>query len=123
MATNDTAARGDRRGMCEFPGGCSRPSLDDPKTGRPSKYCGQADPGGPVHNKGNAWKERRRLATVGAGPAEPPTAAGDEAVVTAPVSMARATLGVQLEELPARLAELRSFLEAVTETVTSVTDV
>ena len=119
MTTNDAAAG--RRGMCEFPGGCSRPSLDDPKTGRPSKYCGQADPGGPVHNKGNAWKERRRLATVGAGQAEPLGAAGVEEGVTASVSMARATLGVQLEELPRRLAEFRVFLEAVTETVTSVT--
>ena len=121
MTTNDIDAAGALR-RCEFPGGCSRPSRDDPKTGRPSKYCGQADPGGPVHNKGNAWKERRRLAAVGAGQAQP-SDAGDEGGAGAPVSMARATLGVQLEELPNRLAELRGFLETMTETIASVTDV
>ena len=45
--------------LCTYPG-CTRPRRPDPATGRPSRYCERADEGGgPIHNRGTAWKARR----------------------------------------------------------------
>ncbi len=80
------------------------PRRPDPATGRPSRYCERADEGGgPIHNRGTAWKARR--AHTGDAPPR-------EDGLTAPVSMARATLEQRLSELPGRFEDLRQYLEA-----------
>lgn len=101
--------------QCHYPG-CGRASRPDPATGRPSLYCEQADPeGGPVHNRASAWRARRARSS-GAVVVQQDTAA-------APVSLARATLEQRLAELPAQVAGLREFLDAVLEGVRAAGDV
>ena len=92
--------------LCTYPG-CTRPRRPDPAAGgRPSRYCERADEdGGPVHNRVTAWKARRTHRD------DAPTQ--DEGGLTAPVSMARATLDQRLAELPGRVADLRQYLDAV----------
>jgi hypothetical protein len=66
-ATNPTGGDG---GTCRYPD-CPRPRRPSNATpGRPSLYCEQADPDGPIHNAANAWKD----ASVVAGTRAPPTA-------------------------------------------------
>ena len=90
--------------LCTYPG-CTRPRRPDPATGRPSRYCERADEGGgPIHNRGTAWKARR--AHTGDAPPR-------EDGLTAPVSMARATLEQRLSELPGRFEDLRQYLDGV----------
>ena len=70
-----------------------------------SRYCERADEGGgPIHNRGTAWKARR--AHTGDAPPR-------EDGLTAPVSMARATLEQRLSELPGRFEDLRQYLDGV----------
>ncbi|MDZ4270603.1 MAG: hypothetical protein U1D00_33870, partial [Mycobacterium sp.] len=77
------------RDRCSYPG-CSRPRRPDPATGRPSRYCEQADDvGGPIHNRATAFKARRAHQQGG-------VTVQDEAGTAAPVSMARATLDQRL---------------------------
>ena len=96
------------RDHCSYPG-CMRPRLPDPATGRPTRYCGQADEdGGQVHNRATAFKARR--AQQGGG-----VLTDDEPGVAAPVSMARATLDQRLAELPTRFTDLRQYLDGVVE--------
>lgn len=100
---------------CHYPG-CGRARRPDPATGRPTRYCGEADPaGGPVHNPASAW--RARNAQGGA------VATQDPAGVAAPVSLARATLEQRLDELPGKFAELREYLDAVLTGVQAAGDV
>ena len=89
--------------LCTYPG-CTRPRRPDPATGRPSRYCERADEGGPVHNRGTAWKARRT---------QRDDVPAQEDGLNAPVSMARATLEQRLVELPGRVADLRQYLDAV----------
>ena len=93
--------------LCTYPG-CTRPRRPDPATGRPSRYCERADEeGGPVHNRATAWKARRTHREDAA-----PTQ-DEGGGLSAPVSMARATLDQRLAELPGRVADLRQYLDAV----------
>lgn len=95
-------ARPDRDG-CTYPG-CTRPRSPDPATGRPSRYCEQADEvGGPMHNRASAFKARRAHPQGG-------VTTQDDPGTSAPVSMARATLDQRLSELPGRLDDMRSYL-------------
>ncbi|WAJ47959.1 hypothetical protein OK015_28830 (plasmid) [Mycobacterium sp. Aquia_216] len=99
-------AAGDPRDRCNYPG-CSRPSRPDPATGRPSRYCEQADAdGGPLHNRANAWRARRAQRVAVATQEE-------DTRLAAPVSLARATLEQRLVELPEQVATLRGYLDDV----------
>lgn len=102
------------RDSCSYPG-CTRPRLPDPSTGRPTRYCGQADAdGGPIHNRASAWKARR---------SQSGTVIHDEPGATAPVSMARATLDQRLAELPERFADLRQYLDGVVSDLRAAGDI
>ncbi|TSD94864.1 hypothetical protein FOS14_19680 [Skermania sp. ID1734] len=50
---------GEKAPTCRFPG-CTRPPRPTPATGRPTQYCEQADPDGPLHTAANAWKARHK---------------------------------------------------------------
>jgi hypothetical protein len=112
-AMSEDAATGQSKDRCQYPG-CTRASRPDPATGRPSLYCEQSEDGGPVHNRANAWRARR---THRAG------ALVQEQAVAAPVSLARATLEQKLAELPAKVGELREFLDDVVASVRGAGDV
>lgn len=101
MNDADAAAPQTDRGRCSFPG-CDRPVKPTSATGRPSRYCEQADGDGPVHNRGSAWKARLALRDA--------VVVDAADTVATPVSMARATLDQRLMELPGRFEEMRSFL-------------
>ncbi|WP_200865864.1 coiled-coil domain-containing protein [Mycobacteroides abscessus] len=102
---------------CHFPG-CDRARRPDPATGRPTRYCGQADPdGGPVHNPASAW--RARQARAGTGTPSQEQGGG----LAAPVSLARANLEQQLAELPERLGALRQYFDGVVAAVREAGDV
>src|ERR1700739_2001507 len=82
---------------CHYPG-CTRPSRPDPATGRPSRYCEQADgTGGAGHTRANAWKARRAQRGI--------VATQEDPGLTVPVSLARATLEQRLSELPGQFAD------------------
>lgn len=101
---------------CHYPG-CGRARRPDPSTGRPTRYCGQADPdGGPVHNPASAWRARQAQ-QAGA------VATQEEAGLAAPVSLARATLEQQLQQLPQKFGELREYLDSVMAGVRAAGDV
>lgn len=115
MSEIDGPAREPQRDQCSYPG-CTRPRRPDPSTGRPTRYCEQADDaGGPVHNRANAWKARR--AREGA------VIALDADAAAAPVSLARATLEQRLAELPGRFADLRSYLDEVVSGIRDAGDI
>ena len=118
MGRMNELSGGDRpdqqRERCGFPG-CTRPRRPDPATGRPSRYCEQADEGGPVHNRASAWKARR--AKQGALEVQ------DENATVVPVSLARATLDQRLAELPGKFDELRSYLDGLVATVAAAGDI
>jgi DNA repair exonuclease SbcCD ATPase subunit len=98
---------------CHYPG-CSRARRPDPATGRPTRYCGQADPdGGPIHNPASAWRARQSQSGA--------VAAQEQ--VAAPVSLARATLEQRLAQLPEKVAEIREYLDAVVAGVQAAGDV
>lgn len=99
---------------CSYPG-CRRPTRPDPATGRPSKYCEQADPDGVVHNRATAFKARRAEAQGESAVAQQDT--------SAPLSMARATLEQHLAALPNRITELRQHLDDVLVGVRAAGDV
>ena len=102
-------------GTCRYPD-CPRPrKLSDATPGRPSLYCEQADPGGPIHNAANAWKERRRRAT-GARQSDGTDDAGR------PVSMAKLTLEDQLAQLPGQIDGLVIALQEIRDNVTVTRD-
>lgn len=89
-------------GRCHYPG-CRRPSRPDSATGRPSLYCEQSDPeGGPVHNRANAWRQRR---------AEKSISPGRQEATTAPASRGRASFEEQVARLPDKFAELSALLD------------
>lgn len=99
---------------CTYPG-CTRPRRPDPATGRPTRYCEQADAnGGPVHNRVTAWKARQTQ--QGTVTTQAPTAP------SAPVSLARATLEQHLAELPGKLTEQRRYLDALVEALRAASD-
>lgn len=103
------------KNRCHYPG-CGRARRPDPSTGRPTRYCGQADPdGGPVHNPASAW--RARQARAGS------VATEQEVGPAAPVSLARVTLEQQLEQLPEKVGELREYLDSVLAGVRAAGDV
>lgn len=115
MSEIDGPAREPQRNHCSYPG-CTRPRRPDPSTGRPTRYCEQADEaGGPVHNRANAWKARR--AREGA------VTALDSEATAAPVSLARATLDQRLAELPERFADLRHYLDGVVADIRDAGDI
>ncbi|MBS9535586.1 hypothetical protein KIH27_18530 [Mycobacterium sp. M1] len=111
---SETPAMDLTREPCTYPG-CTRPRRPDPTTGRPTRYCEQADDdGGPVHNRVTAWKARQaQQSTVDT--QDPPG-------VAAPVSLARATLEQHLTELPDKLAEQRRYLDALLDTLRTASD-
>ena len=107
MSENALVPASETDRLCTYPG-CTRPRRPDPATGRPSRYCERADEeGGPVHNRATAWKARRTHREDAA-----PTQ-DEGGGLSAPVSMARATLDQRLAELPGRVADLRQYLDAV----------
>lgn len=97
---------------CHFPG-CTEPSRPDPATGRKAKYCEQTIDG-VLHNRANAWHQRRRQEPA----AEPAT--GE--LVAAPVSMARATLEERLNRLPGLFEEARDYMDSVIEELRAASD-
>lgn len=97
---------------CHFPG-CTEPSRPDPATGRKAKYCEQTIDG-VLHNRANAWHQRRRQEPA----AEPAT--GE--LVAAPVSMARATLEERLNRLPGLFNEAREYMDSVVEELRAASD-
>lgn len=100
----DSAVQSDA-GRCHYPG-CRRPSRPDSATGRPSLYCEQSDPeGGPVHNRANAWRQRR--AEKSTSPDTPEAA----------VSHRAASFEEQVAQLPNKFAELSSFLDQLAAVV------
>ncbi|MBN3459775.1 hypothetical protein JNN96_37725 [Mycobacterium sp. DSM 3803] len=100
---------------CHYPG-CGRARRPDPSTGRPTRYCGEADPGGgPVHNPASAW--RARQAQAGS------AVTTEEAAPAAPVSLARASLEQRLEQLPEKVGELREYLDSILAAVQAAGDV
>lgn len=102
---------------CHYPG-CSRARRPDPATGRPTRYCGQADPdGGPVHNPASAWRARNAQSGATA------VATQDERGFAAPVSLARASLEQQLDQLPEKVTELREYLDDVLAGIRQAGDV
>lgn len=106
MTESDAEAAPPSKDRCHYPG-CTRARRPDPATGRPTRYCGQADPdGGPVHTPASAWKARNAQRGAAVATQEPPTPA-------APVSLARATLEQRLELLPEKFAELREYLDSL----------
>jgi hypothetical protein len=104
-------------GTCRYPD-CPRPRRPSEATpGRPSLYCEQADPDGPIHNAANAWKERERRRR-GTSAADGKTAAE----AGRPVSMAKLTLEDQLGQLPARIDGLIGALREIRDNVTITRD-
>lgn len=100
-----------QRDHCSYPG-CTRPRRPDPATGRPSRYCEQPDVhGGPVHNRATAFRARRAGVAV-----------QEDSAVSAPVSMARATLDQRLAELPSRVEELRQYFDDVVADIRAAGD-
>ena len=111
---SDTPAVEPGTDHCTYPG-CTRPRRPDPATGRPTRYCEQADAsGGPVHNRVTAWKARQTQ--QGTITTQAPSAA------TAPVSLARATLEQHLAELPGKLTEQRRYLDALVDALRAASD-
>jgi chromosome segregation ATPase len=103
------------RDRCHYPG-CTRPRRPDPATGRPSRYCEEADAGGgPVHNRATAWKARR----AGHGG----VTTQDDPGIAAPVSLARATLDQRLADLPTKIADLRQYLDELAVTIRAAGDI
>lgn len=103
------------RDRCNYPG-CTRTRLPDPATGRPTRYCGQADAGGgPIHNRATAWKARR---THQGG-----VLTQNDENPAAPLSMARATLDQRLAEMPRRLEDFQSYLGAVVADIRDAGDI
>ncbi len=95
---------------CRYPD-CARPRrAADATPGRPALYCEQADPGGPIHNAANAWKERDRRRRDGG-----PGGGGEE--TARPVSMARLTLEDRLAQLPTQIDALVGVLQAIQHSV------
>ena len=110
MSKSEVAGAESARDMCSYPR-CTRRRRPDPVTGRPGRYCEEADEGGgPVHNRASAFKARRADQQAGVDVQE-------DLGTAAPVSMARATLDQRLDELPGRLEDLRSFLGEMAATV------
>jgi len=78
-------------------------------------YCEQTGPdGGPVHNRVSAWRARR---------AQQAGTVVQEEAVSAPVSLARASLEQRLTELPIRLSEVQDFLSRLVAEVRAAGDV
>lgn len=93
--------------VCRYPG-CERASRSDAGPGRPAGYCEESDgEGSPVHNRANAWRARQ------AQKASATVVDVDEKLVSAPVSMARASLEQQLAELPSKVSEFRDYMDKV----------
>lgn len=111
-AAADSSAAVDRD-RCTYPG-CTRARRADPATGRPSGYCEQADPGGPVHNRATAWKARRAQRAAAAAGGE---GAGEQPSPAGAVSMARLSLEQRLAELPGVIDGVRRHLDAVVAAV------
>lgn len=100
---------------CEFPG-CTRPSRSETGTGRPPKYCEEADPaGGPVHNRLNAYRLRQaRPRAVDVAEASPGT--------VRPVSIATMGLEQAIAGFLAGADALATQLTAVTTHVRTASD-
>ena len=87
---------------CRFPGCRRPPAVRRGDRGRVPEFCGEADPGGPVHTRQAARAEQARrtarevelLARAGL-----PAAGPGEAVETVPVDWARASLGALISQL------------------------
>jgi DNA repair exonuclease SbcCD ATPase subunit len=111
-----TPAPGGYDEPCRYPD-CTRPRRPSHATpGRPSLYCEQANPGGPVHNAANAWKERerrRRGKSSGDGGAQD----GGR-----PVSLAKLSLEDQLGQLPGQIDGLIRVLNGIRENVNTIRD-
>lgn len=110
-----TARPDEDDGTCRYPD-CTRPRKpSDAAPGRPSLYCEQPEPGGPIHNAANAWKERRRRAT-GARQSDGADDAGR------PVSMAKLTLEDRLAQLPGQIDGLVIVLQQISENINVTRD-
>ncbi len=116
MTGPDVEAAPSSKDRCHYPG-CTRVRRPDPATGRPTRYCGEADPdGGPVHTPASAWKARNAQRDAAVTTQEPSNAA-------APVSLARATLEQRLEQLPEKFGELREYLDSLLAGIREAGDV
>ena len=113
MSEAPATANETNKSLCNYPG-CTRPRRPDPATGRPSRYCERDDDGGPVHNRANAWKARR---------VQRDNATTREDGLSAPVSMARATLEQRLSELPERIADLHQYFDGIVIGIRAAGDV
>lgn len=102
--------------ICRYPG-CERPSRSDAGPGRPAGYCEESDgEGSPVHNRANAWRARQAQKASAA------VVEVDEQLVSAPVSMARASLEQQLAELPSKMSEFRDYMDKLLGAVQAAGD-
>ncbi|MFZ0161430.1 MAG: hypothetical protein WAL50_20560, partial [Kineosporiaceae bacterium] len=92
---------------CRYPGCRRPPAVRAGDRGREPEFCGQRDPGGPIHSRQAARVEEARRAQAGQAVlrragivADSPTRAEQEV----PVDYARAELGVLLEQLQVQAA-------------------
>ncbi|MBU8841232.1 hypothetical protein [Mycolicibacterium goodii] len=102
------------RDRCAYPD-CTRPVRPTPPTGRPTRYCEQADADGIIHNRASAFKARRAQRSAVETLEEEPS--------PAPVSMARAILDQRLSELPDRIAEMQRYFDGVLTAIRDAGDI